>query len=134
MPDLIVVVDPNYGDRVRRFDHVAPIWIVATAANKQACERLRQERPHHDHREKGAVTSYKATDPEDRLHSLLAIMPQLEAHHGEVQGDQISFQNGFVLELIGLTLTAEMTNALQAFGFSCFVPTPEGFQARKGVP
>lgn len=131
MTDLIVVVDPSYGDRVETAAQVAPVWIVATSGNKYACERLWKIYPHSDHREKEAVTCYKAADVDNRLESLLDIIPQLETHHGEVKDDQLSFPNGFVLEVIGLTLTDSVTNALQEFGFSSFVETPEGFQACK---
>ena len=65
----------------------------------------------------------------DRLGSLLNIIPQLETRYGEGKDDQLSFPNGFVLEVIGLTLN--VTNVLRELGFSSFVETPKGFQARK---
>jgi hypothetical protein len=131
MTNLIVVVEPDYADRVERAAQVAPVWVVATQTNRHACERLWRSYPHPDHREKGAVTCYKTVNPEDRLGSLLSIVPQLETHHGEVKDDELAFPNGFVLEVIGLALADNVTNPLRELGFTSFVETPEGFQACK---
>jgi len=59
------------------------------------------------------------------------IVPTLETHHGEVQGNELVFPNGFVLEVIGLGLADKVTTALREIGFRSFVETPEGFQACK---
>jgi len=104
MTDLIVVVDPDYADHVDRAAQFAPVWVVATQRNRAACERLWRSDPHPDHRDKGAVTCYNAPNPEDRLESLLDIIPDLETHHGEVKDDELVFPDGFVLEVIGLAL------------------------------
>ena len=104
---------------------------MAAQTNRYACERLWKSHPHPDHRAKGAVTCYETPHPEDRLGSLLGIVPQLETHHGEVKEDELVFPNGFVLEIIGLALADDVTNALREFGFASFVETPEGFQACK---
>lgn len=82
--DLIVVVDPNFGDRLESLSQLAPIWIVASPGNKDVCHRLWASQAHSDHREKGAATHYTVTDLEDRVGNLLDIIPQLETHHGEV--------------------------------------------------
>lgn len=131
MTDLIVVVDPDYAERLERAAEIAPVWIVATETNRYACERQWKSHSHSDHREKGAVTCYKTSNSEDRLSSLLGIVPQLETHHGEVKEDELAFPNGFVLEVIGLALADKVTNALREFGFTHFVETLEGFQACK---
>jgi len=131
MTNLIVVVDPDYADHMEGAAQVAPTWVVATQRNRAACERLWRTDPHPDHRDKGAVTCYDAPNPEDRLGSLLGIIPQLETHHGEVEGDELVFPNGFVLEVIGLCLADNVADALRDFGFTSFVETPEGFQASK---
>jgi hypothetical protein len=83
MIDLIVVVDPNYGDRLEAATHIAPVWAVASVHNKAGCKRLWDAHPTSDHSEKGAVTCYDISDPEDRLANLLNVLPDLELHHGE---------------------------------------------------
>jgi hypothetical protein len=129
MASLLVVVDPSYAERLERTVEVAPVWIVATQTNRHACERLWKSQLHPDHRDKGAVTSYETPNPEDRVASLLGSLPTLETHHGQVQDDEFVFPNGFVLEVIGLALADNVTNALREFGFTFFIETPEGFQA-----
>lgn len=131
MLSLVVIVDPDYGDRLERVARCAPVWIVDTKRNKDACERLWKISPRADHREKGAVTSYKAIAPEDRLSSLLSIIPQLETHHGELIANEFAFPAGFVLGVVGLQMDAEVTNALRERGFRSFVKTSEGFEASK---
>jgi hypothetical protein len=128
---LIVIVDPNYAEHLEKASQNAPVWIVSTQANRNACARLWKLHPIHDHRNKGAITHYDSTNPEDRVGNLLDILPQLETHHGEVEGNFLVFPTGFVLEVIGLTLVDSVENALLEFGFTSFVETPEGFKARK---
>ena len=127
--DLIVVVNPDYADRLETAAEIAPVWIVATETNRYACERQRKNQSYSDHRETGAVTCYKTSNPEDRLGSLLGTLPQVETHHGEVKEDKLAFPDDFVLEVIGLALADEVAYALREFGFTHFVEAPEGFQA-----
>ena len=131
MPELIVILDPDYGDGLERVAQSAPVWIVDTKRNKDACKRIWKLSPRADYREKGAVTSYKSTHPDDRLSSLLGIMPQLETHHGELAADELAFPEGFVLGVIGLQMDSEVTTALREHGFKSFIETSEGFEACK---
>lgn len=129
MPNLIVVVEPDYATRIESAAQSSPLWVVATQQNRNACERIWKSTLHVDHRENGAITSYKTPDPEDRLGSLIGIIPDLETHHGKIKDDEFSFPSGFVLEVIGLPLTDNVAEALQKFGFTSFARTVDGFQA-----
>jgi len=131
MANLIVVVDPDYATRLEITAQNAPLWVVATQQNRDAYERIWQSNPRVDHREKGAITSYKILNPEDRLCNLISIIPNLETHHGEIKDSEFSLPTGFVLEVIGLPLADNVAEALQEFGFTSFVRTAEGFQACK---
>jgi hypothetical protein len=131
MTNVIVIVDPDYGDGVERAARSAPVWVVASQTNRNACGKLWESHPHSDHRDIGATTVFETAHSEDRLGSLLSIAPDLETHHGEVRDDELVFPEGFVLEVIGLALAYNVTNALRELGFTAFVQTPEGFQARK---
>ena len=131
MPNFIVIVDPDYGDGLEAAAQSAPVWVVDTNTNKQAIEQVWMIHPHVDHREKGAVTSFKSQDPEDRLSTLLGIMPQLETHHGNVEDNELVFPKGFVLGVVGLAISADVMRALRNLGFMSFIETPEGFEARK---
>ena len=131
MTDLIVVVDPNYGDRIETAAQTAPVWAVASLINKAASERIWAAHRTVDHRERSAVTCYDVTDQEDRLGNLLTVLPTWEEHHGEIHDDHFSFPRGFVLGVLGLTPTATVTSALKQLGFSGFVGVAEGFNASK---
>ena len=131
MTNVIVIVDPNYGDRIETAAQTAPVWTVCSFVNKAACERIWATHRTLDHRETGAVTCYDITDQEDRLGNLLAVLPTLEEHHGKIRDDQFSFPNGFVLEVVGLTPTETVTSTLKELGFSAFVGSTEGFSAYK---
>jgi hypothetical protein len=129
MANLIVVLEPDYATRLESAAQSAPLWVVATQQNRNACGRIWKNNPHVDHRENGAITSYKTPNPEDRFGSLVGILPDLETHHGEIKEDEFSFPTGFVLEVIGLPLADNVTEALREFGFTSFIQTTEGFQA-----
>ena len=129
--NLVVIVNPNYGDRIETAVHIAPVWAVATLVNKTACKRIWTEHEPVDHRRRGAVTYYDVTDAEDRLGNLLNVLPTLEEHHGEIRDDHFSFPNGFVLGVLGLTPAETVTSALKEFGFSSFIEIADGFTACK---
>jgi hypothetical protein len=131
MIDVIVVLDPNYGDHIETAAQTAPVWAVASFVNKAACERIWAAHRTAGHRERGAVTSYVVTDQEDRLGNLLTVLPTLQEHHGEIRDDHFSFPNGFVLGVLGLTPTEVVTSALKELGFSTFIGLAEGFKACK---
>ncbi len=128
MINVIVVVDPNYGDRLETATQVAPVWVVATIANKAACERMWKAQPTDDHREKSAVTCYDVASPEGRLANLLSVVPTLEEHHGEIRDDRFLFPEGFVLGVLGLAPANAVIIALREFGFSSFVEMADGFK------
>jgi len=131
MTKLIVVVDPDYGDRIERLAAAAPVWIVDTPTNRTPCELLWKSHPHRDHRESGALTLYRTSSAEDRVRSLLGVFPQLETHHGEVIGNEVVFPSGFVVDVIGLVPNERVTKELRMLGFTSVTEIPEGFRAEK---
>lgn len=60
----------HYGDLIETAARTAPVWAVATLANKAACERAWTAHRATDHRERGAVTCHDVADTEDRLANL----------------------------------------------------------------
>jgi hypothetical protein len=131
MINLIVIVDPNYGDLLETAAKISPVWVVDSQINKTASNRLWSTHPSDDHRDTGAVTCFEVGDTQDRSGNLLNLVPTLEEHHGEIHDARFSFPKGFVLEVIGLTPTDNVMNALREFGFSSFIEKPDGFQACK---
>lgn len=131
MINLIVVVDPNYGDRIATAAQAAPVWAVDTLTNKTACERAWTAHRATDHQQRGAVTCYEAADSGDRLANLLNILRGLEEHHGEICDNHFAFPTGFVLRVFDLAPNETVTTALRELGFSSFVGMADGFDACK---
>lgn len=129
MSDVIVIVDPEFGDRLEEVARISPIWMVDTKKNRAAFEPLWKSDPHQDHREPGAITSCKITDPEERLGNLLGILPAVRTDPGEISDDGFAFLPGFVLEAIGLRVSDEAKLGLQGFGLTSFIDTAHGFRA-----
>ena len=130
MADLIVfvVVDPNFGDLLDGIAEDAPVWIVDTPTNRTACDRVWKKHADPDYRKKAIVTRYAVTNTKDRLENLLNIVPELETHHGVVEGNDLRFPRGFLLEVVGLTLSDGVAGALRTVGFKSFTNTTSGFQ------
>lgn len=131
MSDVIVIVDPEYGELLESSAMRAPRWIVDTLTNREVFTRLWNLAPVPDHRANGAITSFKVTNPQDRMGNLLGILPEIETHHGEIEGNYFIFPQGFVLDVIGLELTEKVESALREFGFTSFVEMAVRFQACK---
>ena len=130
-PDVIAILEPNFGNKLDTMTQVAPVWIIDTTANNPAIQRLRQERQQPDHTKIGAITSFSAQEPEARTSNLLDIIADLEIHHGQANGPVVEFPDGFVLRVIGAELSPDGSNALRDFGFTSFEKHPDGFEAKK---
>jgi hypothetical protein len=130
MTDVVVILDPAFGQRLKPLSPLAPVWIVDSDINKAAYDRLRRDHEVSDHRDKGAITSFEIKD-EDRVKGLIDILPDVEIHHGKAEGNELVFPSGFVLGVIGVELNKNVTDALSGYGFTSFAETPDGFQATK---
>ncbi len=120
MANLILVLNPNFDSSLEEISQRAPVWIVESQSNRKACERLWKLKPRADHREIGAITSFRSARPEDPVETLIAILPQLETHHGGVEQDELVFPGRFVLEVIGTSVTEPVKSALRDFRFTSF--------------
>ncbi len=76
------------------------------------------------------VTTFQMRDLADRSDNLVALLPTLQDHHGELEDDAYCFPKGFVLHAIGIALSEHLVSALEDFGFSTFTSTSGGFEAR----
>jgi hypothetical protein len=130
-PSLIVVLDPDYSDRLESVIAHAPVWIVDTPSNKEACQRIWKRQPHSDHREIGAITSFGAGSEDNLSEGLFDVLPQLETHHGVVDGDYLRFAQSFVVEVIGVRATKDIVSRLAELGLDVISETPDGFRAKR---
>lgn len=131
MTNVVVVLDPAFGERIRSLLPVAPIWIVSTETNKSAYQSLQHDYMHEDHHKKGTITSFKVFDIRDRVRGLLDVISDVESHYGSVKNKELTFPDGFVLKVIGVSLAKEVTESLRSYGFTSFSKTPDGFQAKR---
>jgi hypothetical protein len=131
MVDVAIVLDPTFGERLTSLVALAPIWIVGSDINRATYERLWRSHKHTGHGEKDAITGFGVKDENNRIKGLLDILPDVEIHHGRAENNELVFPSGFVLKVIGVPLSADITKALQGYGFTSFVEEPDGFQATK---
>jgi hypothetical protein len=52
MTNVIVIVDPDDGDRIETAAQTAPVWTVSSFLNRAACERIWAAHRILDHRQK----------------------------------------------------------------------------------
>jgi hypothetical protein len=119
---VFVVVDKQYGERLRELVRTGPVWVVDTPTNRSAAEKLWAERPDASHLE--GVTIYKssATSPED---ALLEELDTIDLHHGAYSADPPYT----ILEAIGASATEKVKAELAHYGFNQIFPTSAGFRA-----
>lgn len=109
-----LVVDRDYGSRLESLVTDA-VWIIDTPPNREAAKVCSQ---------RDSVTTFKSTGESAAL-VCLGILNTLDLHHGEYSGGYA------VLEVIGTSLTEELSSAIEELGFSRFESTAEGFHASR---
>lgn len=117
---VYLIVDPDYGERLADLPPGEPVWIADTAFNKPAIQRVWSQK-------REGITSFEVvpnTTPEDWL---IAILDQVELHHGEYS--QIPPYSA--LQVIGTGLSERLRAELESYGFGRFEDQPDGFLARK---
>ncbi len=120
-----VVVDPEFGERLREIPLGEPVWIADTEVNRPAYEAVGRERNPESHLV--GLSSFKverAARPEDWLISELA---EIELHHGEYSHDPPWSR----INVIGAKWTERIQKELARFGFTAHRATREGFEATK---
>ena len=126
MQKLYVILDPNFGERLRLIDP-NPIWIVMSPANEPVVRSIWTTNPEPDHT-KGITgfTYNEKTSPED---SLLGELDTIDLHHGPYSAD-LPYT---VLEVIGARLNDAIRNALSELGFVSFEEKEGGFTSSRSL-
>ncbi len=123
-----VVVDREFGLRLREILPAGPIWVVDTPANREAAQKLWAEFPGHNHLTGITLFDFGATSTPAEI--LIGNMGTIDLHHGEYSADPPYT----VIRVIGCTLEPEVQASLIEFGFDSFVPTADGFGATRPLP
>jgi hypothetical protein len=121
---VTVVVDPEFGIRLRELLTEEAIWIVDSLTNAPVAQTIWKEK------EAGAeteLTVFKVDPngtPEDWLISELAT---IDLHHGEYSHDPA----WSILNVMGVSWSDRIARELADLGFFRYRELPLGFEARK---
>jgi hypothetical protein len=126
---VIIVLDPQFGDRIVETGLNHDIWITPSEANRDGAKRLwslLESRP-----DKPLVSMWSAPRDGATETELMGILEDVERHHGEYSHDPpVS-----ALRVIGLPPDARVIACLEAFGYTHVeVGSDNDFVARREVP
>jgi hypothetical protein len=108
---LLVVLDPEFGERVREVKPLQPVWVVESARNTAVVKAAWAMEP----ADLTDVTLFRPTEVEPEQ-EFVSQLDMIDLHHGQV---------------IGARLTSGAEAALRQLGFVSFQSTPEGFAATR---
>jgi hypothetical protein len=119
---LLVVLDPEFGERIREVKPLQAVWVVESAQNASVVRAAWAMDPPH----LMDVTLFtpSETEPEQAFVSQLDM---IDLHHGPY-----STRTPYTLiEVIGACLTSGAEDALRQLGFDSFQTAPDGFTAAR---
>lgn len=118
-----LVVDKNYGERLRSLVGAGPIWLIDTEINRIAAKEYWELIPEPNR--EAVVTTFKYLVDDSASANCLKILPVVDLHHGQYSGGYS------VLEVIGAQLGQELRAVIAGLGFVRFDRTAEGFWASR---
>ena len=123
-----IVLDRAYGVRLRDLLNDGPVWAVNSVANRKNAELLWSEFPNHDHLT--GITVFDSTENRSPEQTLIDEMETIDLHHGVYSADP-PFT---AIRVVGSSLTPEVRQALESFGFDSFNVKKDGFDAARPLP
>ena len=124
---VLVILDPNYGERLRQMWPGRPIWIAMSPINEPTVRSLRASHPDGD--QLSGITGFRLDAGGPPENSLLDNLNMIDLHHGPYSNKDPYT----VLEVIGARLTINVREALSKLGFEKFLENPDGFSARRST-
>jgi hypothetical protein len=125
--EVILILDPNYGERIGQLTPGIPAWVVRSAANAPALDKWWADHPECNNLS-GITGFYERegiTSPESRF---TVQLDNIEQHHGPYSTDSPHTR----LRVIGLRLTEQVRHELSALGFTMFAEdAADGFTASR---
>jgi hypothetical protein len=125
---VFVVVDRQYGERLSGLAANGPVWIVDTATNRAAAQRIWPGDPNRSHL--SGITTFQTADASSPETALIEELDTIELHHGTYS----AHPPFTVLEIIGTSISERTKAALSQFKFDQFQETAEGFRAVRQLP
>ena len=123
--EVLVVLDPNFGDRLQDVWRGQPVWITMSPVNAPEVQALWASKPSPN--PVTGITGFaheEGAAAEDRF---LAQLSTIDLHHGRYSTDTPYAE----LTVIGAQLTEPIEAALSELGFSKFQQGPDGFSATR---
>lgn len=122
---VILVLVPDYGDRLASLAATSHVWVIDTPVNRRAASEYWLQHPKSDV-ERG-ITTFKSRKDESPWESCLKMLDTIDLHHGSYSSNPPYS----VLEVIGTPLTKTVKSAVAALGFTRFEKMVEGFRASR---
>lgn len=122
---VAVVLDPDFGDRLRDLPAGMPVWIVDTPANRAAAETVWASRPGLKHGD--GVTTFRIDRGLAPESWLTDVLPIVALHHGEYS--HVPPYTG--IEVFGAAVTPVVREALDQFGIGNVTERSGGFLATR---
>jgi hypothetical protein len=119
---VAIVVDPDFGARLRELAARLHVWAVDTPANRSVGEPIQRELDGF-HFDKG-VTLFRAA-MKSREQDVADIIANVDTHHGE--SSHVPAVS--VLEVYGSTASPELRRVFARYGFTHIVDGEDAFQA-----
>jgi hypothetical protein len=116
---VVVILDGEFGDRITP-ELGRDVWVVDSATNLAAIERLRRERPEF------TVTTFRDAPPAPP-EVFASLLPTIDLHHGPSSQDPPYAR----LEVFGVRPNHAVRRALEEVGFALSEQTSEGFVAQR---
>jgi hypothetical protein len=122
---VAIVVDPAFGNALDALANRLHVWVCSSPANRRAAE---------EHSTWGrppsaecGITTFKVESGESPEAMLLAILPDVDLHHG-----RLSHPSGWeAIEVYGMVPTDATRAALREYGVNRFAITEWGFECAR---
>jgi hypothetical protein len=121
---VTVVVDTQFGDRLRDISVEEPVWIADSAENHLVIKELWDERKA---KYPSGITSFKFDAKATSEDWLLSLIADIDLHHGNFSHNP----PWSILNVIGARWSQRVAEELAQFGFTQHVETKLGFEATK---
>lgn len=119
-PNVAVVLDPNYGNRLAEMARHLHVWVCASPANKLAVEAVWKESGLYE-AGVGATLFGVCENPEE---AFLDNLDTIELHHPHWES----------MYIYGLDWTPQVKQVLAEHGVTKFISMTEGFVATRPTP
>lgn len=130
-PSIVhVIVDPEYGERLRELPEGEAAWVADTLTNNLVIKSIRATRsvePNPGYL--AGITSFEVPADKASEDWLLGVLAPVEDHHGEYSQTPPYSS----LRVIGTVLTPRIRERLESYDFVKFDDFPEGFIAHKSA-